>query len=105
MTHFYDLATFGINACGPTGLDKTTTALLVVNCGTPGPVIVFDPNANGGNGAVVKTFSQLTGGDEVWCDPTTNRCFATGLTNPAVATSRVVGVIDFNGASPNLLQL
>lgn len=104
VTKFYNFADFGIAACGPTGLAASGAQLTVV-CGTPGPVLVFDPNANGGNGAVVAQFAQLTGGDEVWCDPTTKRCFATGLTDPSVATSRVLGVIDFNGATPNLIQL
>jgi hypothetical protein len=55
-------------------------------CGS-GPVLVLDPNANGGNGALVAQFAQLTSGDEVWCDPTTIRCFATGLTDPANAAN------------------
>jgi hypothetical protein len=54
---------------------------------------------------LVAQFAQLTSGDEVWCDPTTIRCFATGLTDPAnAANTRVLGVIDFNGAVPNLIQ-
>src|SRR4051794_12515279 len=87
VTHFYDFSTIArspgvpaITACGPTGLDHQGS-LLVVNCGTPGPVIVLDPNANGGNGQIIASFSQVTGGDELWCDQGTKRCFATGLTN------------------------
>jgi len=111
VTHFYDFGTVArapgvpaITACGPTGLDHQGT-LLVVNCGTPGPVIVLDPNANGGNGLIIATFSQLTGGDELWCDPANNRCFVTGLTNGSDPTTRALGVLDFSSATPNLLQL
>jgi hypothetical protein len=67
--------------------------------------LVFDPTANGGNGAIVSKFTQLSGGDEVWYDPTTNRSFVTGLTDQSNPNSRVLGVIDFNGAAPNLVQL
>ena len=93
-----------ITACGQTGLNHVGS-LLVVNCGTPGPVIVLDPNANGGNGLITATFSQLTGGDELWCDPTTKRCFVTGLTNGSDLNTRALGVIDFNPATPSLIQL
>ena len=64
VTKFYDFSTIAraagvpaIAACGPTGLDHQGT-LLVVNCGTPGPVIVLDPNANNGNGEITATFSR-----------------------------------------------
>ena len=111
VTHFYDFSTIArasgvpaITACGPTGLDHQGT-LLVVNCGTPGPVIVLDPNANSGNGEIIATFSQVTGGDELWCDPVNKRCFATGLTNGSDPTTRAIAVIDFSGATPVLLQI
>jgi hypothetical protein len=104
VTHVYDLGALGVASCGPTGLAVASGARLTVVCGS-GPVLVLDPNANSGNGAIVAQFAQLTGGDEAWCDPTTNRCFATGLTDAAVATSRVVGVIDFDTATPSLFQL
>src|ERR1700730_1564267 len=51
-THFYDLATFGISSCGPTGLAVASGARLTVACGS-GPVLVLDPNDNGGNGALM----------------------------------------------------
>jgi hypothetical protein len=111
VTHFYDFSTIArapgvpaITACGPTGLDHQGT-LLVVNCGTPGPVIVLDPNANGGNGEITATFSQVTGGDELWCDPVNKRCFATGLTNGSDLNTRAIAVLDFSGATPDLLQV
>jgi len=117
MTHFYDFSTIArasgvpaIAACGPTGLDHQGT-LLVVNCGatgtTPGPVIVLDPNANGGNGEITATFSQVAGGDEVWCDPVNKRCFATGLTDTTGTNknTRAIAVLDFSGATPDLLQV
>ena len=111
VTNFYDFSTIAraagvpaITACGPTGLDHQGT-LLVVNCGTPGPVIVLDPNANGGNGEITATFSAVTGGDELWCDQVTKRCFVTGLTNGADLNTRAIAVLDFSGATPDLLQV
>jgi hypothetical protein len=103
MTHFYNFADFGISSCGPTGLAASGTTLTVV-CGS-GPVLVFDPTQNGGNGHLITQFSQLTGGDEAWCDPTTDRCFATGLTNGSNPNTRGLGVIDLSSASPNLIQI
>ena len=111
VTHFYDFSTIAraagvpaITACGPTGLDHQGS-LLVVNCGTPGPVIVLDPNANGGNGQIIATFSAVTGGDELWCDQGTKRCFVTGLTNGSDLNSRAIAVLDFSGATPTLLEV
>jgi hypothetical protein len=111
VTHFYDFSTIArspgvpaITACGPTGLDHQGS-LLVVNCGTPGPVIVLDPRANGGNGQIIASFSQVTGGDELWCDQGTKRCFATGLTNGADTSTRAIAVLDFSGATPKVIQV
>jgi hypothetical protein len=110
VTHFYnfaDAAFLGAGGkCGPTGLAVGPGSLLTVACGAGSlQSLVFDPTANGGNGAIVSKFTQLSGGDEVWYDPTTNRAFVTGLTDQANVNSRVLGVIDFNGAAPNLIQL
>jgi len=111
VTHFYDFSTIArsagvpaITACGPTGLDHQGS-LLVVNCGIPGPVIVLDPNANGGNGQIITTFSDVTGGDELWCDQGTKRCFVTGLTNGADTSTRAIAVLDFSGATPQVIQV
>lgn len=96
VTHTYDLTSFGIASCGPTGLtlgpaSAAGTALLV-GCGNGGSqTIVFDPTRNGGNGAVVASIPQISGSDEVWYDPTTNRYFVTGASNPG---GPVFGVID-----------
>jgi hypothetical protein len=113
VTKFYDFSTIAraagvpaIAACGPTGLDHQGT-LLVVNCGTPGPVIVLDPNANNGNGEITATFSQVSGGDELWCDQVNKRCFVTGLTDTTGVNknTRAIAVLDFSGATPDLLQI
>lgn len=102
VTHFYDFASFGISACGPTGLAAGPGALLTVACGTAGSQsFVFNPNANGGNGAIVATFANVSGGDEVWYDPATNRSFVTGVDSSG---SRILAVIDFNGATPTDIQ-
>jgi hypothetical protein len=113
VTHFYDFSTIAlapgvsaIAACGPTGLDHQGT-LLVVNCGIPGPVIVLDPNGNGGNGEIIATFSEVSGGDELWCDPVNKRCFVTGLTDTTGTdkNTRAIAVLDFSGVIPDLLQV
>jgi hypothetical protein len=113
VTHFYDFSTIAlasgvpaITACGPTGLDHQGT-LLVVNCGIPGPVIVLDPNGNGGNGEIIATFSQVSGGDELWCDPVSKSCFVTGLTDTTGTNknTRAIAVLDFSGVIPDLLQV
>src|SRR4051794_39674036 len=111
VTQFYDFSTIArapgvpaITACSPTGLDHQGT-LLVANCGTPGPVIVLDPTANGGNGQIIATFSAVTGGDELWCDQGTKRCFVTGLTNGADTSTRAIAVLDFSGATPQVIQV
>jgi DNA-binding beta-propeller fold protein YncE len=94
VTHFYDFATFGIGACSPSGLVVGQNNVLGVNCQTAGSqVILFDPNANGGNGAVVKTFPQFSAGDEAWFDPSTGYFFFAENNNLG---GPVLGIIDGN---------
>jgi len=87
----FDLAAFGIGACGPTGLASNAGGQLMVGCGDPGQSILFDPKANGGRGAVVKTFAQVSGEDMVWFDPKTGRFYLAARNNPG---GPVLGVID-----------
>ena len=94
VTHFYDFASFGISACSPSGLVVGQNNVLGVNCQTAGSqVLLFDPNANGGNGALVKTFPQFSAGDEAWFDPGTGFYFFAENNNLG---GPVLGIIDGN---------
>ncbi len=91
VTHFYDFANFGITSCGPTGLAVGKNSLLTVGCGNAGTQsILFDPTANGGNGMLIP-FPQVSGGDEVWFDPTSDLSFVTAQNNIG---GPVLGIID-----------
>jgi hypothetical protein len=101
VTHYYNFADAAFlgpaGTCGPTGLAVSNIGggtQLTLACA--GQSLIFDPSANGGNGAILKKIPQVTGGDEVWFDPTLGLSFLTGLTNPADLTSRVLGVVDLN---------
>jgi hypothetical protein len=100
VTHTFDLSALGIGACGPTGLALGIGNQMMIGCGTAGSqAILFDPTLNGGKGGIIKTFSQVSGSDEVWFDPVTKRFFVSGANNPGGA---VLGVID--GANDVFLQ-
>jgi hypothetical protein len=91
VTHFYNFADFGISGCGPTGLAVGKNSLLTVGCGDAGTqTILFDPTANGGNGSL-KAINQVSGGDEVWFDPSTDLSFVTAQNNIG---GPVLGIID-----------
>jgi len=97
--NFNDPAFLGAGGtCGPTGVAVSNTkggTQLTVACGATGTQsIIFDPSANGGNGAILKTFKQVSGGDEVWFDPTTGLSFLTGL-DPS-GSNRLLGIVDLN---------
>ena len=88
----FDLGTLGISACSPAGLARGTGSQLMVGCNLAGTqAILFDPTKNGGNGAVLATFPQINGSDQVWFDPTTGRFFVSGGNN---TTGPAIGVID-----------
>jgi hypothetical protein len=90
VTKVYDLATFGITACGPTGLALGVANQLMIGCSS-NQSILFDPTANGGNGAVIKTFTQATGVDELTFDPTLDLFF---LASSANGISVIDGLTD-----------
>ena len=75
-TKTFDFSKFGISDCSPSGISLTTNNKLFIGCGDTTQDFIFDPNANGGAGAVVATFAEKFGADEVWCDPTSGLCFA-----------------------------
>lgn len=72
----YDLAAMGITTCAPAGISAAPGGQLFIGCGTTSQNILFNPAANGGAGAITGTFAEVTGADEVWCDPTSQLCFA-----------------------------
>ena len=101
VTHVFDLSTFaGIAGCGPTGLTGAGNGKLMIACGKAGTqAILFDTQANGGAGAVVKTFAQVSGSDEAWYDPASQRFFVTGASNIG---GPILGIID--GATDTYFQ-
>lgn len=100
VTKLFDLASFGIAGCGPSGLALGSGSQLLVGCATGGTqTVLFDPTLNGGQGGLVATFSQISGTDEVWFDPTTGRFFVSGANNPG---GPVLGIID--GLTDTFLQ-
>ncbi|HSV13346.1 MAG TPA: hypothetical protein VLI90_03760, partial [Tepidisphaeraceae bacterium] len=95
VTHVFNLGDFGISSCGPTGLARGTGGRLLIGCGNAGTQsILFNPQANGGNGAIIKTFSQVSGSDQVWYDPTTHRFFITAANNIG---GPVLGIVGLDG--------
>lgn len=78
VVHVFALGDFGITACGPTGLVKGNGNQLLIGCGAKGSqTVLFDPTANGGHGAVVASFDQISGSDQVAFDATNNLFFVT----------------------------
>src|SRR6266849_1988177 len=101
VTKVYDLGSAslgGFTTCSPAGLALGTGGKLMIGCGVASQSILLDPNANGGNGST-KAFSQVSGEDMVWFDPTTNRYFLAARLNPGGA---VLGIID--GLTETFLQ-
>jgi hypothetical protein len=80
VTKVFDLANFGITACGPTGLALGVGNQLMIGCSN-NQSIIFDPTANGGNGALIKTFPQATGVDELAFDPSLDLFFLASSAN------------------------
>ncbi|MGH7042849.1 MAG: hypothetical protein ACREFY_12045 [Acetobacteraceae bacterium] len=65
VVHVYNLADFGISACVPAGQMKGA-GQLPIGYGTAGSwMVLFDPTANGSNGAMVSSFDRIGGSDEV----------------------------------------
>lgn len=78
VTATIDFASMGITTCSPAGLVRGGSGNLMVGCGSASQSILFDPTT----GKIVKTFSQVSGSDELWYDPTTHDYFITGENNP-----------------------
>lgn len=101
MMHVFDFSTFNggsISACSPTGLVAGSSGELLVGCGTASQSIILNPTANGGAGSI-KTFTQVSGEDQVAYDPTSNLFFLAASNNPG---GPILGIID--GATDTFLQ-
>jgi hypothetical protein len=73
----YNFSSFGISACSPTGLAVGKSGNLMVGCSSSGSqTVLLNPT---GTGSLVKTFSQISGSDELWYDPTTGNFYVTGV--------------------------
>ena len=102
VTHFYDFSSASFlgpgGMCSPTGLAVSNIGggtQLTIACA--GQSLIFDPSANGGAGKILKEFTQIQGGDEVWFDPTNGFSFLTGL-DPS-NTNRLLGIVNLNDLS------
>lgn len=85
----FDLASFGISSCSPSGLSVSKTGVLGINCGKAGSqVLLLNPTTN-----ALSSFNQFSGGDEDWYDPTTGLFFFAEQNN---ASGPVLGIINGN---------
>jgi hypothetical protein len=80
----------GISSCSPTGLAVSASGNMLVGCANAGTqAVLLDKN-----GQVLATIAQVSGTDEVWYDPTTNKFYVTGND----ATGKFFGIVSDNGA-------
>ncbi len=79
-----------ITSCSPAGLAIEASGNLVVGCGNASQTLVLNPS---GNGSIVAKLPQTSGADEVWCDPTSAKCFLADRSDPS---GPVLGIIDAN---------
>jgi hypothetical protein len=97
----FDLGALGAANYSPTGLAVAANGQILIGNGNAGQTIVIDPTGGpGGTVKLVASFSQVSGEDQVWYDPTTGRWFLAARNNPG---GPVLGIIDSN--TDTLLQL
>jgi hypothetical protein len=97
----FDLGALGAANYSPTGLTVAANGQILIGNGNTGQTIVIDPTGGpGGTVKLVASFSQVSGEDQVWYDPTTGRWFLAARNNPG---GPVLGIIDSN--TDTLLQL
>ncbi len=90
-----------ITSCSPAGLALGASGNLMVGCGiAKSQTVLLNPTANGGAGAIITTFSGVSGSDELYYDPATGDYFVTG--DDATGDNRIFGVI--SDATDTLLQ-
>jgi len=96
----YRFASMGISSCASAGLGLGASGNLMVGCANRNTqTVLLNPTANGGAGRIVATFSQISGSDELYYDPTSHNFFVTGVD---ASGHRVFGVI--NDTSDSFLQ-
>ncbi len=100
----YDFGTLSggaITSCSPAGIALGASGNLLVGCGaTKSQTVLLNPTANGGAGAIVKTFSGISGSDELYYDPASGDYFVTG--DDATGANRIFGII--GDATDTLLE-
>jgi hypothetical protein len=100
----YDLGALSggsITACSSAGLALGASGNLLIGCSaTKSQTVLLNPTANGGAGAIVKTFNGISGSDEVWYDSASGDYFVTG--DDGTGSNRIFGVI--SDATGTLLQ-
>ncbi|MEO9190112.1 MAG: PEP-CTERM sorting domain-containing protein, partial [Acetobacteraceae bacterium] len=97
VTNIFDLTAFVAN-CGPTGLTGAGHGQLLVACGNKGTqAILLDVSS--GSAVLVKLFPQVSGSDQAWFDPASDRFFVTGANNIG---GPILGIID--GSNDTFLQ-
>jgi hypothetical protein len=84
------LAALGITSYSPTGLAISKNGqILIGNGNSTGATVVLDPTAT----LIVASFTKVTGEDQVWYDPTTDRWFLAARNDPK---GPLLGIIDAN---------
>jgi hypothetical protein len=92
-----NFANLGIASCSPTGLVIGGSGNLMVGCGNKNTqTVLLNP---AGSGSIVKTFTQVSGSDELWFDPKTGDFYVTGVNSSG---GRVFDII--NDVSQAILQ-
>jgi hypothetical protein len=87
----FDLKALGLDNYSPTGLAIAKNGQILLGNGNAGVTAIIDPT--GATPKVAATFSQVSGEDQVWFDPTTGRWFLAARNNPG---GPVLGIIDSN---------
>jgi hypothetical protein len=100
----YDFGTLSggsITSCSPTGMALGASGNIMVGCGNASTqTVLLNPTANGGAGQIVKTFTGVSGSDELYYDPDSGDFFVTG--DDAGGSNRIFAVI--SDATDTLLQ-
>ncbi len=71
----YNFATQGIASCSPTGLAVGASGNLLVGCGNKNTQTLL---VNPTTGAIIKSFTSISGTDEIWYDPASGNFYVTG---------------------------
>ena len=91
ITRVLELASaqFGsLATCAPSGVSAALSGRMMIGCSVASQSMVIDPV---GPGRIVATFTQVSGVDEVYYDPSSDRWFLAARDNPG---GPVVGVVD-----------